>query len=66
MGYFENATIHVVNGRNKEECAIPDQETNNYATLGKVRSLSESKRKHLEQMLKDIIPTDRHIPFINV
>ena len=44
MGSFENATIHVVNGRNKEECAIPDQETNNYTTLGKVRSLSESKR----------------------
>ena len=66
MGTFENATIHVLNGRNIEECVIPDQASENYACLGKVRSLSESKRKHLEQMSKDFIPSKRQLPFINI
>lgn len=66
MGTFENATIHVINGRDIQECAIPNQASENYASLGKVRSLSDSKRKHLEQMSKDFIPSDHHLPFINI
>ena len=65
-GTFENAAIHVVNGRDSQEYAIPNQASENYISLGKVRCLSDSKRKHLEQMSKDFIPTDRHLPFINV
>ena len=66
IGSFENAAIHVINGRDIQECAIPDQDAENYATLGKVRSLSESKCKHLEQMSKDFIPAYRQLPFINI
>lgn len=67
MGTFENATIHVINGRDIQDCAIPNQASENYmVNLGKVRSLSDSKRKHLEQMSKDFIPSDRHLPFINI
>ncbi len=40
---------------------FPNQDSGNYTALGKVRSLSESKRKHLQQMYKDFIPTDRHL-----
>ena len=66
MGTFENATIHVINGRDIEECVIPDQASEKYSCLGKVRSLSDSKRKHLEQMSKEFIRSDRHLPFINI
>ncbi len=65
-GNFENATIHVINGRDIEECVIPNQANDNYSSLGKLRPLSESKRKHLGQMSKDFIPADRHLPFINI
>ena len=53
VGDFESAAIRVVNGRDIEECVIPNQADDNYASLGKLRPLSESKRKHLAQMAKD-------------
>ncbi len=65
-GTFNNSTIRVVNGRDAQESAIPDQASDNYASQRKVRQLTDSKRKHLEQMSKDFIPEDRHLPFINV
>ena len=61
VGDFESAPIRVVNGRDIEECVIPNQADDNYASLGKLRPLSESKRKHLAQMSKDFIPADRRI-----
>ena len=60
MGTFENATIHVLNGRDVQECVIPSE---NYVSLGKLRTRSDSKQKHLEQMSKDFISSDRHLPF---
>ena len=61
-GMFENAPIHVHEGKDVDECAIADQD---YASRGKLRPLSESKRKHLEQMYRDFIPSDRHLNFLN-
>ena len=60
-GAFDNATIHVLTGR-ADECGIPDHEVESYAALGKLKSLSDSKLKNLQQMYKDFIPTDRY-PF---
>ena len=54
VGPFQDAT----------ESVIPDSESKSYKSLGKLRSLSESKRKHLEQMSKDFIPNDRWLPFL--
>ena len=66
VGTFENASIHVAKDRDINECVIPDKGTECYAKLGKIRSLNDSKRKHLEQMSKDFIPQNRHLPFINI
>ena len=60
-GMFENAPIHVHEGKDVDECTIPDQEAENYASVGKLRPLSESKHKHLEQMYRDFIPSYRHL-----
>ena len=60
-GAFQNASIHVVTGRNVTESAIPDQEFANYKILGKLKTLSDSKRKHLDQMYKNFIPDDRQL-----
>ncbi len=65
-GSFDNATIRVNSGRDVHENVIPDQRIKNYVALGKTRSLSQSKVKHLEQMSKDFIPSNRHLPFINI
>jgi len=62
MGMFENAPIYVHEGKDVDECTIPDQD---YASQGNLRPLSESKRKHLEQMYRDFIPSDRHLNFLN-
>ena len=64
-GTFEDAKIHVNSGRDTSECAIPDQESNNYRCLQKLRSLSDSKSKHLQQMYKDFISRDRWLPFLS-
>ena len=64
-GAFQNATIHVMRGRDIEEDIIPDPGNQNYAVLGKVRELTETKYRHLQQMYKDFVPSDRHLPMIN-
>ena len=64
-GTFEDAKIHVNSGRDTSECAIPDQESYNYKCLGKMRSLSDSKSKHLQQMYKEFISRDRWPPFLS-
>ena len=63
-GPFQDATIHVVSGRDATESVIPNEENESYKSLGILRSLSESKRKHLEQMSKNFIPHDRWLPFL--
>ena len=59
-GSFQNCTIHVLRGQDESESAIPDPVTGNYVNLGKIRQLTDSKLKHLKQMCRDIIPTERH------
>ena len=54
----------MLSGRDATESVIPDSEIKSYKSLEELRSLSESKRKHLEQMCKDFIPNDRWLPFL--
>ena len=65
-GTFENASIHVVAGQNGTENAIPNQEFANYSILGKLKPLSDSKHKNLDQMYKDFILADLRLPFLNL
>ncbi len=64
-GAFQNTRNQLQQGRDIEEEVIPDSNSQNYAVLGKVRELTESKYKHLQQMYKNFIPSDRHLPMIN-
>ena len=63
-GRFNDATISVVRGRDIQENTTPDEVDRSYTSLGKVRGLSKSKRKHLQQMYRDYIPADRCLPCI--
>ena len=65
-GRFSDATINVICGRDMNDNVIPDQVDGTYAALGKVRELTESKCKHLEQMYRDFIPANRRLPFITI
>ena len=65
-GRFSTAAIIVVHGRDIQENVIPDTVNGSYASLGKVRELTESKRKHIHQMYRDFIPAERHLPFITI
>ena len=64
-GAFQNARIHIIHGRDVKEDVIHDPGSQNYAVLGKVREVTEKKYKHLQQMCKDFLPSDRHLPMIN-
>ncbi len=64
-GRFNDATIHVVRGRDISECVIPDRVTGAYANLGLLRPLTDSKLKHLQQMYRDFVPNDRYLPFLS-
>ena len=59
-GAFQNAMIHVICGRDIEE-DIPDPGKENYTVLGKMRELTETKYKYLQQIYKDFIPSDHLI-----
>ncbi len=65
-GTFDNTTMHVANGRNISENCIPSSASDCYAALHKVKSLSDTKLKHLQQMYRDFVPTDRCLPFITI
>ncbi len=65
-GTFDNTTMHVDNGRNISENCIPSSASDCYAALHKVKSLSDTKLKHLQQMYRDFVPTDRCLPFITI
>ena len=52
MRIFENAFIHAINGKAIQECVIPDRANEDSASLGKLRSISDSRfRKHFEQLI---------------
>ena len=62
-GPFNNATIHVLSGKDPTDGAIPgDEQTYHY--LNKVRNLSSSKMSNLQQMYSQFIPNERWIPFL--
>ena len=65
-GTFEKTTMHITSGRDVSENVIPDPVSQSYAALGKFKSLSESKQKHLRQMYKDFVPRDRRLSFIEI
>ena len=65
-GRFENTTMHVASKRDVTENIIPDTAGRSYAALGKNRSLTDTKLKHLHQMYRDFIPRDRCLPFITI
>ena len=57
---FQNPPIPcVVRGRSIKGNSIPDEDSGSYASIGKVRELTETKYKHLQQ---DFIPKDRCMP----
>ena len=62
-GSFDNATIHVLAGRDVHEVAIPDA-SESYSCKSKLRQLSDTKLGHLRQMSRSFIPNDRHFPFL--
>ena len=66
QGRFTDVPIHVLRGRDILENAIPDGANENYANLGKLRELSDTKCRHLQQMYRDFIPQDRYLPFITI
>ena len=65
-GRYENTTMHIASGRDVSENIIPDPDSNSYHALQKVKVLSETKCKHLQQMYKDFVPRDRCLPFITL
>ena len=58
---FCTLKLHVLKDNDIHDCAIPDQASENYTSLAKVRPLSDSKCKHLEQMYRDFVPIDRRL-----
>lgn len=63
-GLFEDAAIHVCTDKDVHDFAIPDQESENYTSLGKLRPLSESKCKNLEQTYRDFVPSNRRLDIL--
>ena len=64
-GPFEQSPSHVLRGRDVKESVIPDLESNNYCVLGLTRTLTETKLKHLKQMYRDFISSNRHPTFLD-
>ena len=64
-GAFQDTSLHVRHGRDIGEDVIlgPDQ---SYTALSKVRDITDTKRKHLQQMYKDFIPSDRRLTMITL
>ena len=62
-GRFSDAAISVARGRDIHENVIPDQTKESYVSSGKVRELSQSKRK---QMYRVAVPADCRLPFITI
>ena len=65
-GPYEQSTIHVLRGRIASECIIPDSVTHSYTALGSTRPLTDSKLKHLKQMYRNFVPSDRHLSFLQL
>ena len=65
-GLYEQSSSHVLRGRDVDKCIIPDPVDHNYSTLGILRPLTDSKLKHLKQMARDFIPSDRRLSFLHI
>ena len=65
-GPFKNSTGHVLQSRDSADIAIPNHDSSNYARLRMIKALSDSKIKHLQQMYRDFIPSDRYLNFLFV
>ena len=65
-GPFQQSPSHVLRGRNLEESVIPNLATNNYCVLRLTKPLTETKFRHLKQMYKDFIPSDKHPNFLDL
>lgn len=65
-GPYEETTMHIASGRDVSEDIIPDPDRESYQALHKIKALSETKIKHLQQMYKDFIPRDCCLPFITL
>lgn len=64
-GPFSVSTSHVLKGVHEHHDAFPDLQTQNYVFLRKTRELSDSKMKHLTQMFRDFIPSERWLTFLS-
>ena len=64
-GAFQDTSLHVRHGRDIGEHVIPDPDQS-YTALSKVRDITDTKRKHLQQMYKDFIPSDRRLTMITL
>ena len=65
-GTFNESTSHVLRGRDVSKSAIPDPVDSSYSALGHTRVLTDSKLKHLKQMYRDFIPSDRCLSFLDL
>ena len=54
-GRYENTTMHIATGRQVTENIIPNPDNESYHALQKIKVLSETKRKHLQQMYNDLL-----------
>jgi len=66
FGPFEQSPSHVLRGQSMEQSVIPNSATNSYCVLNLTRPLAETKLRHLKQMYKDFIPSDRHLNFLEL
>ena len=64
-GPFRISTSHVLRGVDKHYNAFPDLQTQNYVYLRKTRALTDLKKKHLNQMYRDFIPSERWLTFLS-
>lgn len=62
-GPISDTTFHVKRGYSLSESAIPG-DAMSYINSGQIRSLSDTKRTHLQQMYNNFIPQERHLPFL--
>lgn len=65
-GSFESTTMHIAKNRGVNENVIPSTASKSYAALQKIKDLTDSKLKHLQQMYRDFVPSDRCLPFITL
>ena len=58
-GQLANTEFHVKRGYRLQDCAIPSE---NYKDKHLIRPITTAKHAHLQQMFKNFIPPERHMP----